>query len=137
MFEKTWEQCQILMRVVFNKQSAVLFGELEVHLYSVSICVFAFCWKPTGALIYILYSERELKPFKVETEYWQYVNRREENIFLRERKAFKESKWIDHSRLFFVFLTAVFKLAFPPFLHLYLFCYFFSDARLNLSVFLF
>lgn len=101
----TREQCQILM-IVFSKQSGVLFmartDRMEVsrvRLYSVSICVFAFCWKPAGALSYILCSKRELKPFKVETEYWQYVNRRGGNMFLRERRALKESKWIDHTRL--------------------------------------
>lgn len=65
------------MNLVFNEQSVVLFkvqsDDMEVngvHLFShKSICVFAFCWKPAGALSYILYSERELKPFKVESEY--------------------------------------------------------------------
>lgn len=97
---------QKLMNTVFSEWIAALFilwtDQMEVSrvcLYSVSICVFVFCWKPAGALSYILYSERELKPFKLETEYWQYVNRTEENIFLRERRALKESKWIDHTRL--------------------------------------
>lgn len=53
----------------------------------------------SAGLSYLLCRQRELKPFKLETEYWQYVNRTEKNIFLRERRALKESKWIDHTRL--------------------------------------
>lgn len=114
---------------------------LPFHLHSVSICVFVFCWKPAGALSYILYSERELKPFKLETEYWQYVNRTEDNIFLRERRALKDSKWIDHTRLSVPLfpLSAFCKLTFfpPAFLLvlkslcLYLFV-FFSGTTINL-----
>lgn len=64
-------------------------------------CMFV-CLEFSGSLpelSYVLYSERELKPFNVETEYWQYVNRTEDNIFLLERGALKESDWIDHTGL--------------------------------------
>lgn len=114
----TWEQLQKLISPVFTVWSATWTNGSSycASLFCVHLCV-CICWKAAGAQSSSLYSERELKPFQVETEYWQYVNHRGENKFLREKKPIKrvKNRSTTLDTLFF-FLTAFCKLAFSPLL---------------------